>query len=376
MQSLTDYLVGFAEEPGYLDFASFGPLSAAVRAEATAQEEALTRGRWGAFDRLLTNADRLRAAAAGITGFREDQIAFQPNTTQGLTEAVFGVTGGILMSKAEYPSLPTAAVRASEALQATAPIWLETDQGRVTPGLIRDQLTSTTTAVAVSAVDARTGYLADIEGIRQVIGERLLIVDGVQAVGVVDAPWQVADVLASGGQKWLRAGFGTGFLAVSDRAANRLTSVLSGAGGVPGGEPVWDEVPAPAEGAAGLQLGNPDWVAAARLAAALEEVADVGVAAIAERVAANVARVIELADEVAVPIASPRTPAERAGIVVFDPRPDQLTSLTAALFNHGVSVTIRQGRIRVSPHAGTSEETFGMLRAALQAYATALRPVR
>jgi hypothetical protein len=39
-------------------------------------------------------------------------------------------------------------------------------------------------------------------------------------------------------------------------------------------------------------------------------------------------------------------------------------------------VTIRQGRIRVSPHAGTTEETFGMLRAALLAFATALRPVR
>jgi selenocysteine lyase/cysteine desulfurase len=376
MPSLTDYLAGFAEEPGYLDFASFGPLSAAARSESTAQDEAITRGRWGAFERLQTNADRLRAAAAAVTGFREDQIAFQPNTTQGLTQAVFGVAGGILISQAEYPSLPAAAVRASEALQATAPIWLETDQGRVTPGLIRDQLTSTTTAVGVSAIDARTGYLVDIEGVRQVIGDRLLIVDGVQAVGVVDAPWQAADVLACGGQKWLRAGFGTGFIAVSDRAANRLSAVLSGVGGFPGGEPVWDEVPGPAEGAAGLQIGSPDWTAAARLAASLEEVADVGIRPIAERVAANAARVIELADEVAVPIASPRTEAERGGIVVFDPRPDQLTALTAALFNHGVSVTIRQGRIRVSPHAGTTEETFGMLRAALLAFATALRPVR
>src|SRR5206468_7681357 len=140
-------------------------------------------------------------------------------------------TGGILVSPAEFPSLPTAAVRASEALQATAPIWLETDHGRVTPGLIRDQLTSTTTAVAVSAVDARTGYVADLEGIRQVIGDRLLIVDAVQALGAVDLPWTAADVVASGGQKWLRAGYGTGFLAVSDRAANRLTPVLSGIGG-------------------------------------------------------------------------------------------------------------------------------------------------
>ncbi len=375
MDRLDDYLAGFAEEPGYLDFATFGPLSAAVLAEEAAQRDALTRARWGTSERMQTNVDRMRSAAAAVTGFRDDQIVFQPSTTQGIMQAVFGVTGGILVSPAEYPSLPTAAERASEALQATAPIWLETDHGRVTPGLVRDQLTSTTTAVAVSAVDARTGYLADIEGIRQVIGDRLLIVDAVQGIGAVEAPWAAADVLACGGQKWLRAGYGTGFLAVSDRAANRLTPVLSGPGGF-GGELVWDEVPPAAPGAAGLQVGEPDQPAAARLAAALEDLAGVGTGAVAARTAEHVGRIIELADEVAVPVTSPRTAAERAGIVVLEPRPDELTPLTAALFNHGVSVTIRQGSVRVSPHAGTTDETLGLLRSALLAYATALRPGR
>ena len=374
MNRLHDFLAGFAEEPGYLDFAAFGPLSAAVLAEEAAQRDAMTRARWGAVERLGTNADRLRAAAAAVTGFRDDQIAFQPSTTQGLMQAVFAVTGGILVSPAEFPSLPTVAVRASEALQATAPIWLETDHGRVTPGLVRDQLTSTTTAVAVSAVDARTGYVADLEGIRQVIGDRLLIVDAVQALGAVDLPWTAADVVAGGGQKWLRAGYGTGFLAVSDRAANRLTPVLSGIGGFADGLG-WDEVPESAQGAPGLQIGNVDQPAAARLAAALEDLHDAGIAAVAARIAGHVSRVVELADEVAVPVVSPRTPAERAGIVVLEPRPDQLTALTAALFNHGVSVTLRNGAVRIAPHAGTTEETLALLRSALLAYATALRPV-
>jgi selenocysteine lyase/cysteine desulfurase len=198
-------------------------------------------------------------------------------------------------------------------------------------------------------------------------------VDAVQAIGAVDLPWQVADVVACGGQKWLRAGYGTGFLAVSDRAANRLTPVLSGVGGFPDGL-VWDEVPEPAQGAAGLQIGHVDQPAAGRLAAALEDVHEAGVAAIAARIAEHVARVIELADEVAVPVVSPRSPAERAGIVVLEPRPDQLTALTAALFNHGLSVTIRNGSVRIAPHAGTTEETLGLLRSALLAYATALRP--
>jgi selenocysteine lyase/cysteine desulfurase len=375
MDALTDYLDGYGEDPGYLDFAAFGPLSASVVAESAAQEDLARRARWGARDRLEQNVGRMRDAAAMLTGFRADQIVFQPSTGQGVMQAVYGLAGGVLVSPADYPALPIAVARASDALQVVTPIPLEADGGRVTPGGVRDALTSTTMAVLVSAVDARTGYVADLDGIRQVIGDRLLIVDAVQAVGAVDLPWDAADVVACGGQKWLRAGWGSGFLAVSDRAANRLTPVFSGEGGT-GRDLAYDEVPPAAGGAEGLQVSSPDQVAAARLAAALEELAQAGPAAVAARVADRVGRVLALADEFGLPVVSPRADAERAGIVVVEPLPDRLTALTAALFNHGVSVTIRDGRVRLSPHAGTTEETIGMLRAALSAYATAVRPVR
>jgi selenocysteine lyase/cysteine desulfurase len=372
MNAFDDYLAGFDEEPGYLDFATFGPLSSTVLAEGAAQQDALSRARFGTVERMRPNADRLRAAAAALTGFREEQITLQPSTTDGLAQAVFGVTGGVLVSPADYPSLPTLAVRASEAFNATAPIWLETDRGRVTPGVVRDQLTSTTTAVAVSAVDARTGAVVDLDGIREVIGERLLIVDAVQALGAVDLPWGAVDVLASGGQKWLRAGWGTGLLALSDRAVHRLTPVLSGVGPFP--EPTWDEVPAAPDAPAAFQLGHGDPAAAGRLAAALEEVQEAGIARIAGALEETVARVIALADDVGLPVVSPRAAAERAGIVVLEPAADQLTPLVAALVNHGVTATVRQGRVRLAPHAGTTTDTLDLLRAALLAFVTAARP--
>ena len=52
-------------------------------------------------------------------------------------------------------SLPITAVRAAEATQVVTPIWLDADNGRVTPGGVRDALTSTTMAVLVSAVRER-----------------------------------------------------------------------------------------------------------------------------------------------------------------------------------------------------------------------------
>lgn len=374
MTPIARFTAGFLEEPGYLDYASYGPLSGAVVAEMDWQRELVSRSRFGSTDALGEQEARARAALAENLGFRPDQVALQPSTSMATMHAMFGITGGVLLSRAEFPSLPFAAVRAEQSLSVTAPIWLETDHGRVTPGQIRDQLTSTTVAVAVSLVDPRTGYLADIEGIRQVIGDRLLLVDVIQGFGITDAPFAVADIVVGGGQKWLRAGWSTGFLALSDRAIDRLTPVFSGFPGTADDSSLpWDEVPAPVRGASAFRVTFPDPLAAARLAASLEELAEVGVAAVQDAVAQNVTRVIDLADEYALQVVSPRDESERAGIVVIEPAPDQLTVLSASLFNHGVAATTRQGMVRLSVHAGTAGESLEMLRGALISYATAAR---
>ena len=104
------------------------------------------------------------------------------------------------------------------------------------------------------------------------IGDRLLIVDAIQGFGVVDAPFQVADVIVSGGQKWVRAGWGTGFLALSDRALERLTPVFSGFAGTDVDLPL-DAVLPPAQDARAYAISNPSPIAEARLAGALEQIA-------------------------------------------------------------------------------------------------------
>jgi len=170
----------------------------------------------------------------------------------------------------------------------------------------------------------------------------------------------------------VRAGWGTGFLALSDRAAESLTPVFSGFNATDEDDLPLDAVVPPARGVAAFSISNPDPIAQARLAAALEDIARVGVAAIGERLAEKVSRVIELADEYAVPVSSSRAEHERAGIVVLSPAIDQLTVLSASLHNHGVSVTIRQNTVRLSPHVSTDEESFDMLRAAFTSYASAI----
>ena len=294
-----------------------------------------------------------------------DQIVFQPDTSRSLMHVMVGLAGRVAVSPSDFPSSPFAITRADAVLGVATPLWLETDHGRVTPGNLRDQLTDDTVAVAISVVDFRTGYFADLEGIREVTGDRLLIVDAIQGFTVVDAPWEVADVVVSGGQKWARAGWGTGFLALSDRAAERLVPVFSATEAE--GTPLDDVLP-PTREAGAFEVSNPDPIAQARFASALEEIAEVGVPAINSALAQKTARLTALADEFALDVVSPRDDPERAGIVVVRPPVERMTALTAALHNHGVSVTTRQGSVRLSPHVTTDDETFDMLMASLVAY--------
>ncbi len=368
--SIDDYAAGFGEEPGYLDYGRVGPLARVAAEEAMAFTQVLERARHGSMEAFREQDLRLRNAASALTGMPAERIVSIPNTTTGLMHAMFGLTGTVLLSPGEFPSVPIAAVRANEALHSVQPAWLETDHGKVTPGQIREQLEANVAAVAVSLVDSRTGYLCDLEGIRQVIGDRLLIVDAIQGFGVVDAPWDLVDVIVTGGQKWCRAGWGTGFMALSERALERLTPVFSGYTGTEDDE-VWDEVPPPAAGARAYRITNPDPIAQARFAAAMEELAEVGVPEVNARVAENVSRVIELADEFAIPVTSSRDERERAGIVILEPEPEHATVLSASLHNHGVTATTRLGGVRLSVHAVLSEDTVEMLRGAFVSFSTA-----
>lgn len=371
--TLEEFTAGFVEEPGYLDHPRLSPIGEFALAEQRAQCDLLWRARFGSLAALDEHDVRVRTAVGELLGFRPDQVVFQPSTSQALMHVMFGLTGVVAASTEEFPSVGYAMARAAQALGVLVPHTLVPEHERMTPAVVRAQLDSAAVAVVVSLVDYRTGHLVDLEGIRQVIGDRLLIVDAIQGAGMVDAPWQLADVIASGGQKWLRAGQGTGFLALSDRARERLTPVWSGwlAHGTP---ELLHEVVEPADDAGAFRVGYADAAAQARLAGAVEAVLAVGVSTIRDAVLDRTARLIEAADEAGVEVASPREDAERAGIVTLAPHPEFTSALAAALHNHGVSATVRDGRVRLGAHVSTGDDTVEQFRAALREFSTHATP--
>ncbi|WP_224751787.1 aminotransferase class V-fold PLP-dependent enzyme [Microbacterium helvum] len=366
---LESYLASFDGEPGYLDWAAFGPLSPAVRSEAQGDTELLGSGRRTSIDLVADHVREARELVAELIGGDVSQVVLQPSTTYGLMHAIYGLAGGLMLGRGEFPSLTVAASRAAEALGSLQLQWLDPADGLITPDLVRDALTDDTRAVAVSLVDFRTGYRTDLEALRDVIGDRLLIVDAVQGFGMVDVDYLAADVVCGHGYKWLRAGRGTGFAWFSDRALERIAPVLSGFRGVDGDLPL-DAVPGPADSAQAFSISGADTLAAARLATALREVVDVGVAAIEAELTARASDVMFFADRYEVPVVTPRAPERRAGIVTLEPAPQDAAPLAASLANHGLTVTTRAGRLRVAPHVGTGADTLRLFGDALAAFAS------
>ncbi|MCK2034207.1 aminotransferase class V-fold PLP-dependent enzyme [Microbacterium sp. KSW4-4] len=368
MSTFDDYLGTFDAEPGYLNWAAFGPVSPSVRAEVFADADLLGNGRPSSLALVGERIGQAQEVVAELLGADAADVTLQPSSTHGLMQALYGVTGTVVASTAEFPSVSLTLERAAAASQhAVTPRWITPDDGRVTPDAVAAVLDDDVVALAVSHVDFRTGYRADLAALRDVLGpDRLLIVDAVQSVGVVDADYSVADVVVGHGYKWLRAGRGTGFAWFSPYARERIAPVLSGITGTAASGLVVDELPAPAPDARAYTISMPDTLAAGRLAIGARDVRDAGVAAIEERVAAHVDAVIATADHHGIAVVSPRERTERAGIVAL--APEEPARLAAALANAGLVVTARGGSIRIAPHAGTDAETLGLLDEALGAF--------
>lgn len=370
MSAFVDYLATFDGDAGYLDWAAFGPMSPTVRAEVFADADLLGNARPSSRALVSERVDEARALAAGVLGVANDTVTLQTSASYGLMHALFGLSGGVLASTADFPSITVTLERAAHlSAGALVPRWITPEQTFVTPDAVAEALDDEITALVVSHVDFRTGYRADLAALRDVLGpDRLLVVDAVQSFGVVDDDFTAADVVVGHGYKWLRAARGTAFASFSTSARERIVPVLSGLAGAEGGLPVDTPQPVPLPSARAYSVSSPDQLAVARLSVGIQEVQRAGVAQIEAAIAERVDQIFEIADRHGIPVLTPRERDRRAGIVAL--APEVPAAVSAALVNAGVTATTRGATVRVAAHAGTSDETLRMLDDALATVVT------
>ncbi|MDF2443574.1 MAG: hypothetical protein JWR01_1777 [Subtercola sp.] len=364
------YLASFGEERGYLNFASYGPPSHAVAETTAGLLATAVAGAPGASERMHGEDLRARNAFARLSGFGVDAVSLIPHTSLGLFQVAFGIAGGtVLVGRSEFPANLYPWLRANQVGLSDVRLIGAVGE-RVTPDVVARALTPEVTAVTVSAVDFRTGFRADLAGIREVIGQdRLLIVDAIQGFGVIEQPWALADALVVGGQKWLRAGWGAGALAFSDAGLDRIRPVLGGWTGVERPSH-YDGVEHPVRSdALAFGISNLSPFATGSFATALELVEAATVASIEARIADSVDQLIAALAEVGIAPASPLERELRAGIVAV-PLGAAAAAAHAALTARGITTTLHgTDRIRIAVHATTDPAVFATVSETLGEFA-------
>ncbi|MER6096080.1 aminotransferase class V-fold PLP-dependent enzyme [Streptomyces sp. NPDC001728] len=374
---------------GYLDHARVGPLSRPAAAALAATTALATRAAPADLDRMFALSDAARDVAGRLLDARPHEIAFAPSTSNGLftVAAALRGPGTLLVPRGEFPANLYPWLRFSGrggpdvriigptdhlgAPSRPSPAGAAPDFVRhrhITPDLLRHHLTPDVTALAVSAVDSLTGHVAPLGALKEVLGpDRLLIVDAIQGLGAVPLETDAADILVSGAQKWLRAGWGAALLMIRDRCADHLTPGLGGWAGVT--DPFASRHPAPPlPGAAAHLATNPDFPAAAALGAVVVDLfAQGGPPAVGARIRTTLAELLDRARRAGAEVLLDGLgPGERAGIGAFRlPGHDPATvhrSLEAA----GVITTRRGEWIRMSPHVTTPGAAADLLAYALR----------
>lgn len=361
----------------YLNNAGVAPTSAPVVARVQAWMDNLLQH--GVFheESWETLAEEARARLATLVGARADEIAFVRNTSHGLGLVAEGLDWQpgdevAVSTAAEYPSnvypwqhLAGRGVRLRD-IPASPAGGLDVER-------VSRVLGPRTRLLAVSAVQYASGHRTDLAALGDLCRARgvLLCVDGIQQVGAAPLDVKACGIhfLSSDSHKWMLGIPGIGFLFVDRDVLPRIRPSLVG----------WKSTAQAwnfdrpefvlREDAAKLEEGTPPYPLMAGLDAAVRLLLETGLPAIAAHIRAWLERTAEEAAALGYRV----TPGahERAGLLLLqDPRdtlPPQDQPFPASFeAAHGgalaracdaarVRVSLRRGRLRVSPHIYNDE---------------------
>ena len=349
----------------YLNCAAVAPGSTRVRAAINAwlddhvAQGNMASGQW------WTRAAEARARTAALIGASPEEVAFVRSTSHGLAMVAEGLDWRpgdevAVASAIEYPSnvyawkhLADRGVRLRE---------IRAVDGAVTPEAVEDAIGPRTRLVAVSSVQFASGHRTDVDAIGRLCRDRdvLFVVDAIQQAGAfpIDVKASGIHAMAACSHKWMLGLLGIGFLYVDRDLLARLRPVLVG----------WHSVEDPfafdgtrfdlRSDASRLEEAAPSFPLVYGLGAAVEMLLDAGVADVASHITGLLDRAANALEAIGCEV-SP-APEHRAGILMIKPAAD-VDALAEACAERNIAVSVRRGRLRLSPHLYNNEDDIDAL---------------
>jgi cysteine desulfurase / selenocysteine lyase len=319
-----------------------------------------------------------RERIGAFVGAAGEEIAIVPNTSAGANVVALGLDwkpgDRVLFCDNEFPANAYAWLALRE--RGVDVQLLETDRERLTPDVLRREITARTRVVAVSWVSYADGYRHDLAALAEVAhaSGALLAVDAIQGLGAfpLDVRTDGIDVLYAGAAKWLLGLQGVGFLYVRADLIDQLRLPAPGWRSV---VDMWDflnyDQPFSQE-ALRFEGGTPSFLGTLSMVRSIDLLARATPAAIGAHLLALTDRLAEGLVRAGARLSTLRGPGISSGIVSFSMPGCDSVALGRALQEEGIVTTWRPTGIRAAPHGYNTFEEIDHLAALVPQYARTL----
>jgi len=343
----------------FFDHAKVAPVSRRVREAVSAFAGDAAEFGTAHYAEWMRGVEDVRASFARLINADPGEVAFVKNTSEGISIVANGIDwcagDNVVVPDIEFP--------------ANVYPWMNLEQrgvetrlarsvdGRVPFEAIAGRVDGRTRVVSVSSVEANSGFRNDLNRLGALCRERgiFFCVDAIQSLGALpmDVKKDRIDFLAADGHKWLMSFEGLGGFYISSRVLEKIHPAVVG----------WDSVVNATDymnydftlrpDARRFEEGSFNVMSIHALGAALSLLHEVGVENIEARLMQLGDYILEGLRRRGLEILSSTLPGERSGIISFavaDP-----AKLAAVMESNRVSLTVRDGLVRLSPHVYNTE---------------------
>ena len=360
-----------------LSYANVATTSPTAHRASSDWAESLARGGAAEFDGEAEKNGMmpLRLAASRLLSCDVADVCVGSSATELLCSIAWAMSPregtNVVSTRSSFPSTVYPWSRVAD--QNGAEIRLaEHDENLYTdPSDLLSLIDEDTSVVTVSHVEFSNGQRYDLREISDAAHSvgAMLVVDATQSMGMVpiDAYATNADAIVSSGYKWLRGTYGAAVGFISPSVVKTLNPGLMG---FRSNSDIWDlradrlELP---EDASRFEFTTIHFGAALGLAAAIDELLEMGMDEVWRHDLELADHLIRGAEELGIEVVSPTSESERSAIVSLR-MPSGLSSLEVSnrlQSEYSILTTSRSGMLRVSPHIDNDISQIDSLASAL-----------
>lgn len=210
----------------YLNTAAAGPLAEPTAKAGQLYYEQMMNDGDTHWDEWLGRCEEIRKQVAAFVNAEPEEIGFTTNTSSGMNLIVDTLEnhGEVISCNLEFP------VTTIPWMHRRIPVhFVKSIDGVVQPEDVRAAMNTRTGIISMSHVQFSNGFRSDLEELASIKGNHAFVVNASQAAGAfeIDVKRMKIDALCSTGHKWMRSGYGSGFVYISKelQAASRQRTI-------------------------------------------------------------------------------------------------------------------------------------------------------